>query len=152
SSTISASTLVAQTTTNYDQFNQTSINGQTGVVATTGTTNHDYANFGSSAALRGLPTSVTRFGNISPSVTTYTDYNDLGKVTIATDGRGNSTKYTYGTDNAFLQQTTYPSTSGVPHSTTESHDINTGLLVSKTDDQNQTTTSFSYDELMRLTL
>ena len=56
SSTISASTLVAQTTTNYDQFNQTSINGQTGVVATTGTTNHDYANFGSSAALRGLPT------------------------------------------------------------------------------------------------
>jgi YD repeat-containing protein len=139
----------SQTTTSYDQFNQASINGQGGLLQTTGTTNHDYTNFGSSATLRGLPTSVSRYGGTStPSVITYADYNDLGMKTISTDGRGNSTSYTYGAQNAFLHSTSFPSTNGITHGITEDHDVNTGLLSSQTD-QNNNSTIYTYDALMR---
>jgi len=147
----SSSTLVSETTTNYDQFNQTSINGQSGLIGTSGTTNHDYSNFGSSYTLRGLPTSVTKYvGQSLPSITTYTDYNDLGNATVSTDGRGNSTTYQYGTENAFLSSITYPSTSGVAHVTNESYDLNTGLLNWKKD-WNLSKTSYSWDSRMRPT-
>jgi RHS repeat-associated protein len=147
--TMNSSTLVSQKTTSYDQFNQSAINGQGSLTATSGTTNHDYTNFNSSAILRGLPTSVTRYVSASsPSVTTYVNFNDLGNETVSTDGRGNSTKYTYGPQNAFLSTTTFPTVNGVSQIISENSDLNTGLLVWRKD-QNQRQTSYTYDSLMR---
>ena len=141
SATATPATLMSQTTTLYDQFNQASVNGQTELTPTSGTTNHDYANFSSSATLRGLPTSVSQYvGPSQSAITTYTDYNDLGLKVVTTDGRANSTTYAYGTENAFLSSTTLPSANGVSHILGEQHDLNTGLLVSQTDENNQQTT------------
>jgi RHS repeat-associated protein len=151
SATMNSSTLVSQTTTSYDQFNQSGVNGQSGLVATTGTTNHDYANFSTSATIRGLPTSVSRYvGSSSNTVNTYTDYNDLGTPTISTDGRNNSKTYAYGNQNAFLASTTLPTVNGITQEIAENHDLNTGLLLSTTDLNNKTTTNYTYNALMRI--
>ena len=142
-------TLVSQVTTSYDQFNQASVNGQGGLIQTTGTTNHDYTNFSSSATLRGLPTSVTSYVGASASpVVTYVNYNDLGMKTVDTDARGNSTSYTYDSQNAFIQSIHLPSTNGVEHVVTEGHDVNTGLLAWEKD-QNNNQTSYTFDPRMR---
>jgi RHS repeat-associated protein len=147
--TESSSTLVAQTTTAYDVFNQTSINGQGALVSAAGTTNHDYTNFGTAATLWGLPTSVTKaVGSGSAAITTYTDYNDLGSPTIATDGNRNSTRYSYGAENAFLSSVTQPTTNGIKHIDSYDYDTNTGLLMSHTD-QNNILTKYTYDALRR---
>lgn len=150
--TASSATLVAQTTTAYDAFNQTSINGQGALVSAAGTTNHDYTNFGTAATLRGLPTSVTKaVGSGSAAITTYTDYNDLGSPTIATDGNRNSTTYSYGAENAFLSSVTQPTTNGIKHIDSYDYDTNTGLQMSHTD-QNNILTKYMYDSLRRPTL
>jgi RHS repeat-associated protein len=150
--TAGSATLVAQTTTAYDAFNQTSINGQGALVSAAGTTNHDYTNFGTAATLRGLPTSVTKaVGSGSAAIITYTDYNDLGSPTIATDGNRNSTTYSYGAENAFLSSVTQPTTNGIKHIDLYDYDTNTGLLMSHTD-QNNILTKYKYDALRRPTL
>jgi RHS repeat-associated protein len=143
----SASALVAQTTAGYDGFSQSA---QSGLVSTSGTTTqHDYTNYGSSFTLRGLPTSIAKYTSASTAaVTTYTDYNDLGKPTVTTDALGNSTKYAYGTQNAFLASTTLPTTTGVAHVLNYDHDTNTGLLIWQKD-QNLNQTSYTYDDRMR---
>ncbi len=147
--TASAATLVSQATTSYDNFNQTTVNGQGSLASAVGTTNHDYTKFGTSATLRGLPTSSSLYtGAGLTAIVTYTDYNDLGMKTITTDGRGNSTTYAYGAQNAFLTSTTLPTISGVSHVLGESHDVNTGLLLSQTD-ENKNATSYTFDALMR---
>jgi RHS repeat-associated protein len=144
----SASSLVAQTTTGYDGFSQSA---QSGLVSTSGTTTqHDYTNYGSSFTLRGLPTSVAKYTSASTgAVTTYTDYNDLGKPTVSTDALGYSTKYTYGSQNAYLASTTLPTTSGVAHVISYNYYLSTGLLQSQTD-QNGNQTSYTYEPLMRV--
>jgi YD repeat-containing protein len=165
SATMNSSTLMAQATTTYDQFNQTSVNGQSGLTSTTGTTQHDYTNFSTSSIVRGLSTSVTKYAGPSlPSVTTYMNYNDLGNPTVATDGRNNSTSFTYGGQNAFLTSVTMPSTSTngtpVPHAVPQYQDVNTGLLMWK-GTQNSTpavggsspstdATTYTYDSRMRV--
>jgi YD repeat-containing protein len=150
SATVGSSSLIAQTNTFYDGFSQSA---QNGLLSTSGTSNHDYTNFGSSTTLRGLPTSVSRYVAANqPNVVTYTNYNDLGNPTVTTDGKGYSSQIQYGAENAFLQLTTFPTTSnGVTHSTSEQHDLNTGLLSSRTD-ENGKTTHYSYDGLFRPTL
>jgi len=146
SATVSSTTLVSQTTTGYDNFTQTA---QSGLQATTGTTQHDYTNFSASYTLRGLPTSVTKYtGPSSAAITTYTNYDDLGKPTVATDALGNATRYTYGAQNAFLASTTLPQTGSVTHVLNVSHDVNTGLLIWQ-QDQNLNQSNFTYDALMR---
>jgi len=148
--TASSSTLAAQTTTQYDVFSQSA---QSGLKSTTGTTQHDYTNYSTATTLRGLPTSVTKYtGPPASAITTYTNYNDLGKPTVTTDGRGYSTTYAYGTtgQNAFLISTTMPPTNSVAHIIPESHDVNTGLLLSKSDQNGNQTTYDAYDSLMRL--
>ncbi len=147
--TASSATLVAQTTIAYDQFNQSGTNGQGALVSAAGTTNHDYTNFGTSATLRGLPTSMTKAtGASSTPITTYADYNDLGSITVATDGNGNSTTYLYGAENEFLSVVTQPTTNGTKHADLYGYDTNTGLLMSHTD-QNSIVTKYTYDTLMR---
>jgi RHS repeat-associated protein len=147
--TASSGTLVAQTTTAYDQFNQSSINGQGALVSAAGTTNHDYTNFGTAATLRGLPTSVTKAtGASSTAITTYIDYNDLGSATVATDGNRNSTTYSYGAENEFPSAVAQPATNGVNHTDSYDYDTKTGLLMSHTD-QNKIVTKYTYDSLMR---
>jgi YD repeat-containing protein len=148
STTMNSSTLVAQANTTYDGFNQTSINAQSALKSTTGTTQHDNTAYSNSNTLRGLPTSVTRSGPSTTSVTTYTDYNDLGKPTISTNGRGYSTSYTYGAQNAFVHVTTLPPIAGASQTVTTNIDVNTGLLTSS-QDQNSNTTTYTYDSLMR---
>jgi YD repeat-containing protein len=144
--TPSSSSLVAQSTTAYDAFNQSS---QSSLVATTGTTQHDYTNYSTSNTLRGLPTSVTKYtGPSTPTITSYVDYNDVGKPTVAADARGYSTTFTYGTQNAFVATTTMPATSGVNHTVTTNYDSNTGLLNYQID-QNSKQTSYTYDDRMR---
>ncbi len=140
-----ASALVAQTTTAYDQF---------GLASTSGTTQHDYTNFNASYMLRGLPTSVTKYtGASSAPITTSAYYNDLGNRVTTIDGRGYSTKYAYGAQNAFLATTTMPPTSnGVAHVITTNYDVNTGLLNWQEDYNGSVTgnmTSYTYDPLMR---
>lgn len=147
--TPSSSSLVAQATTAYDSFNN---GGQTSLRSTTSspTSQHDYTNYGTSMTLRGLPTSVTKYtGPSSAAITSYVNYNDVGQKTVSTDGRGNSTKYTYGTQNAFLATTTLPLTAnGVPHVITTNYDWRTGLLVSQ-QDFNGNPTGYTYEPLMR---
>jgi RHS repeat-associated protein len=149
----SSSCLVAQTTTAYDQFNQSSVDGQGSLNPTTGTTQHDYTNYSTSQTVRGLATSISRYvGSSSGSVTTYTNYNDLGNPTVTTDGfdtASRSTKYTYGGQNAFVSAITLPSTGDVSHVLHKTYDINTGLLMNEKD-QNSYVTSYTYDARMRL--
>ena len=166
SNTVSSSSLVAQTTTGYDSF---SYGGQSGLAPPGWTTNHD-SSYGASATLRGLPTSVTKYvGPSSASITTYANYNTLGQPTAQTDGRGYTTtnSYLYGASgiNGFsssllcpsldlLTISTMPSTTTygitVPHKVQQCHDVNTGLLVAKADQNNPVNaTTYTYDSLMR---
>jgi YD repeat-containing protein len=143
--TASSSTLVAQTTTGYDVFGQTAQNG----LASASNTQHD-ASYGIGYSTRGLPTSVTKYtGPSTAAIISYTNYNILGKPTITTDALGNSTTYAYGTQGAYLTSTTMPPTNGVAHVIAESHDVNTGLLLWKKDQNGNQTTYNSYDSLMR---
>ncbi|MGO9317041.1 MAG: RHS repeat-associated core domain-containing protein [Terracidiphilus sp.] len=154
--------LAAQTTTNYDGFSQSA---QSGLAAPGWSTNHD-AGYSSAYTLRGLPTSVTKCSGpssspCSTSITTYTDYNILGQPTVSTDGLGYSTTVAYSTtspppntdsDSAFFITTTMPSTTSngwaVPHVTTQYQDVNTGLMIAKSD-QNKNLTEQTYDDRMR---
>jgi hypothetical protein len=151
SAMVSSSTLAAQTTTAYDAFTS---GGQSALKSTSGTTQHDYTKYSSANTLRGLPTSVTKYtGASSASITTYANYNDLGKPTVTTDGLGYSTKYTYGAQNAFLATTTMPATAnGVAHVLTDDYDVNTGLLLWQKDYNGSVTgkqTTYTYDSCMR---
>ena len=148
--TPSSVALVAQTTTTYDQFNQSSINGQGRLVSSAGVnTQHDTSYSTAVPPFRGLPTSTTRYTvPNTPSITTYVNYNDLGKETVATDARLNSTTFTYGAQGAFVATTTPPAVNGVSHMAATNYDPNTGLLISQTDANHQTT-SYTYDFRMR---
>ncbi|MGA2350370.1 MAG: RHS repeat-associated core domain-containing protein [Terracidiphilus sp.] len=154
-----ANSLVTQTTISYDGFSQSA---QGGLAAAGWTTNHD-STFNSGQTLRGLPTSVTKCSGPSSvpcnsSITTYTDYNVLGQPTVSTDGRGYSSTntYSYATGNpantdtgtAFLITTTMPSTTGASHVMTQYQDVNTGLMIAKSDQNNNLTTQ-TFDPLMR---
>lgn len=142
-----SSSLVSSTTIAYDNYSGTN----TAIASTAGTTQHDYAGYSSSITLRGLPTGVTQYtGSKTPSITTYIDYNDLGNKTASIDGRGNTTSYSYGAQNAFVSSTVLPPTPGFQHIIGTTYDVNTGLLLQSTD-QNGTTnlTNYTYDSRMR---
>jgi len=160
-----SSTLVAQTTTNYDQFNQTSQNGQSGLTTASGTTQHDYTNYGVGQTLRGLPTSVSKYTSPgSSAIVTYVNYNVLGKETVATDARGSSTRFTYGAQNAFITAVQLPDTTTtgttIHHVIPQFQDPNTGLMIWKgTQNSSPSTgqlspssdaTQYTYDNRMRV--
>jgi RHS repeat-associated protein len=107
----------AQTTYTYDGFPLTQ---------TSGAPNHDYTNFGyTSTKPRGNLTQVSRWLNTSSTwLNTNNTYNDLGDLLSTTDPRNNTTNFSYAdnfTDGvnrnaqAFVTQTTYPTTNGIAH-------------------------------------
>jgi RHS repeat-associated protein len=87
----------------------------------------------------------------------YTAYNSDGTVNFSIDHCGASntdtihrTSYTYGSTSPSPTQIQYPTTGGVSHVEHFTYDSNTGLTLTHTD-QNSQTTSFSYDNMRRET-
>jgi len=108
----------------------------------------------------GLLTTTNRYINSSTPLTSYTNYNSLnskGMPTDIFDAKGNHTCYTYDSSvaYAYLSEIQHPNpASGSTCSTVlfdnYSYDMNTGLLLSHTDPNSQTT-SYTYDNMRRLT-
>jgi RHS repeat-associated protein len=103
------------------------------------------------SAPRGNPTTITNLltGGTNPSTTLA--YDDTGNVISSTDPGGHITGLSYSTTfaSAYLTQVTLPST-GVSHTASANYDINTGLKISDTDQNNQIS-SYTYDSMLRLT-
>ena len=156
--TPSSSALVAQTITNYDSF---SSGGQSGLSTNAWSTNHDSA-FGTSQTLPWTSDKCDEESQLnSTSITTSTNYNILGQPTVTTDGNSHQTTYGYGTaatgygltTDCLTATTTLPSTttngSSIQHIIGKCLDPHTGLLM-WTSDQNKNATSYTYENLMRL--
>ncbi|HSY91514.1 MAG TPA: RHS repeat-associated core domain-containing protein [Candidatus Binatus sp.] len=123
-------------------------------------------NNGSPQGVYGHQTSISRWLNTSSNiipcnsttagsnVTTCNTFNTQGMVTQTNDPNGNLTKYTYDSTGAFLSQIQYPDTvyngTATHHIVNESFDANTGLELSSTDENSQTTSN-QYDVMRRLT-
>jgi RHS repeat-associated protein len=88
--------------------------------------------------------------------TSYSNVYDTGEVYQSTDPLGNTTTFTYDPAfvGAYVTKTQLPDTAGngaaIHHITSGNYDFNTGLLTSLTD-QNNNTTSYSYDNIGRIT-
>jgi RHS repeat-associated protein len=131
----------AYTTYGYDQSSPIS----SGV-----TMQHDGAP--PTGSTRGNQTSVLRWlntigGNLTSSKTFY----DTGMVHTSVDPLLNTTTYTYssGFYGAYPTETQLPVTNSVQHNTFANYDFNTGLTVSTTD-QNGNTTGYTYDSMSRI--
>ncbi len=115
------------------------------------TTHHGAAPFN----VRGHLTSQTLWLNTGPSLVSYTNWFDTGEIYQSIDPRVYATTFSYDPAfaGAYVTQTQAPDTvSGVTthHITQAWYDFNTGLKVSATDQNNQTTT-YSYDNMWRVT-
>jgi RHS repeat-associated protein len=104
---------------------------------------------------RGNQTSVQRWLNTTGgTLNTTTSYYDTGMPYQVTDPNGNVTTYSYSSTyaGAYLTQTNLPDTGSpaVHHVTSGTYDSNTGLLTGFTD-QNNLSSSYSYDPLSRMT-
>jgi YD repeat-containing protein len=166
------SALASLTNITYDNFIQTA---QSALTSPGWTTNHDNTNYGTKTTLRGLPTKVQKCSgpvsgtpstSCASTITTYTNYNTLGQPTLSIDGNSNSTYIAYtnvqwplppantNSGSAFLITTTAPTTTDNPsgiavsHVTKQYQDVNTGLVIAKSD-QNGNLTTQTYDCLMR---
>jgi RHS repeat-associated protein len=123
-------TVIAQTQFGYDEST---------VMGTNGTApGHDYTNYSSTFTYRGNMTSLRQWRNTDGAwVTTTNVYDDLGNLRSVTDPRGNTTSYSYA-DNfsdginrnaqAYVTQTTLPTTNGVSHIERKQYYWPTGAL------------------------
>jgi len=107
-------------------------------------------NNGSPQGAFGNQTSVTRWLNTGTSPKTQVVYNSQGMPKTTIDANLNSTQVTYDSTGLFPIQVQYPTTNNITHIEKSSFDSNTGLLISHTDQNNQTT-SYQYDSMRRLT-
>jgi RHS repeat-associated protein len=101
----------------------------------------------------GLLTTINKYTNSSTYLTSHINYNSNGMPTDLYDANGNHTCNTYDSTGAYLYEVQHPNpASGSSCSSTLvdyfSYDSNTGLLVSHTDANSQTT-SFTYDTIRR---
>ncbi len=80
--------------------------------------------------------------------TTSYIYDSNGMRTSKTGPNGNTTSYTYISNDGYIAQTTYPQTGGVSHITSAEPDPSTGDPVTTTD-QNGQTTKYGYDSIGR---
>lgn len=104
------------------------------------------------AGSRGNQTSVHRWLNTNnTTLDTTSTYDDAGNALTLTDPLAHTTAFVYGDCNsAFVTSTTLPDT-GSPaahHTISASHDCNTGLQLSSTD-QNGSVTKYDYDAMFR---
>ncbi len=136
---------VAETSITYDSTALTSV---------TGMTHHDDTNYGTGQTTRGNPTLVQRWVSGSTYLKTTLYYDTTGQVTKVTDPNGNSGTLGYGTTTSCTTSfsNAYPTviTNALGQATNNCYDFNTGLVTSITD-PNSKTTSFSYDDMNRLT-
>ncbi|MGC1657881.1 MAG: RHS repeat-associated core domain-containing protein, partial [Candidatus Acidiferrales bacterium] len=131
----SSGATVAQTSITYDQGT---------LVPTSGTPQHG----GPVSASRGNPTSIALYVASGSSLSKTFTYFDTGNVDVATDVNGEQTTYVYGDcGNSF--QTNASITTPVSMSTSAVWNCNGGVPTSTTDQNNQTT-SYSYETMWRL--
>ena len=103
----------------------------------------------------GLLTTTNNYTSSSAYVTSHTNYNSNGMPTDTYDPTGIHTCYTYDSTGEYLSQIKFPTPSS-PSSCSStlvegfSFDSNTGVLISQTDANSQTT-SYSYDSMRRVT-
>lgn len=93
----------------------------------------------------GNATSIQRWNSDTSSMITSVSmtYDAYGNPLTIKDALNNQTSITYECSNSYPNQTTRPNT-GVAHIGSVSHDCNTGLVLSSKDENNNTTT-YSYD-------
>lgn len=128
-------TKFAQTTFGYDET-ALKASGATQLVSISGS--------------RGNLTSIHQWlKGATTTLNTVNTFDDAGNILTTTDPNGNETSFTYQCDDAFINQTTLPST-GVAHKASTAYDCNTGLL-SSFSDQNGNQTAFFYDDMHRPT-
>jgi len=102
---------------------------------------------------RGNPTYVQRWISGSTWANTTITYDTTGQVFSSLDPKNNPTSFSYGQQNCSSSyQNAYPTqiTNALNQYTYICYDINTGLVTSLKDPNDQTTT-FSYDSMLRLT-
>ena len=121
---------------------------------------YDESGYGS--GYRGLPTTVKSWTDISGnvSVQTHSKYDGYGNVTESTDAKGNVTTVEYSSTYSYAYPTKVttpvPDSSGTNGSstafeTTTTYDSTTGLVLTTTDANGQTTTMEYDDDLLRPT-
>jgi RHS repeat-associated protein len=103
----------------------------------------------------GNQSTVTRWLSGGTSPATHNIYNGNGMPTDEYDANGNHTCYTYDSTGAFLHEIQHPNPSSGSNCSTSlfelfSYDPDTGLMISHTD-MNGQTTSYQYDSLRRTT-
>jgi len=106
---------------------------------------------------RGNITSVSQWVSGTTYITTTNAYNDLGDLLTSTDAGNHQTSFDY-TDNysdgtnhstlALPTKVTYPQTGTIAHIVKMQYNWPTGL-VSRSVDQNNQTTTYAYDSLLR---
>ncbi len=142
-------TIKSRTDISYDD------SGYINTSCPTGVSQHDDTGFGCSFVYRGLPTSITTYSNAStPSggVTSHMYYDVFGN-SIKLDIGGTQQKlwtYSSATTYAYPDSVTSGPSSGSQLTTSATYNSYTGLVATTTDENNKTT-SFSYDSMNRLT-
>jgi len=130
------------------------VNVADGYAGESGTTEYKYdePNYSPSDELGNLTTkSETYYYNMGHGSTTHTSYSDSapGMPVAKIDANGHTTTITYDSYGLFPLSVQRPTTNGVSHTDSYTHDWNTSELLSHTDENNQTT-SYSYDLMGRV--
>lgn len=151
---------IAQTSFTYDKYDDANPLVSTGECQTTSASQsspaapqHDYLNYCTSNTVRGNLTEVTKWLNTAgTSITTATNsYDDTGNLLTTKDALLNPTTMEYASSFGRAYPTTI--TNALNQVTTKNYDFNTGLLISETDPNGQTTglqTKYTYDNMGRL--
>jgi RHS repeat-associated protein len=144
----SAGTIKSRTDIAYDEANY--INA----TCVTGATQHDDTNYGCTFTTRGLPTTVTVYTDpVTPAggISKHTYYDSLGNAVQADVNCCQQEQWIYSaTTNYAFPDSVVRGPAGNQLTTTAMYNGYTGLVASTTDENNQTT-SYSYDALKRLT-
>ena len=168
-----AGPLLRKTITNYASFTSHLVDLPSSVIVRDGSGNRaaetDYSSYDTAGNLITKTANCFTITNGQPcpqgnSTTTY-HYDGYGQMINTTDPNNNpQTQYSYADNyqncggsappqspsDAYLTQITYPSTNGVNHTVTFCYDYASGLLLSKTDENQQTTRYGFNDPLDRL--
>jgi YD repeat-containing protein len=155
----SAPTQIAQTTYTYDNYSSNALVSTDACQSTSASQpspaapQHDYQAYCTSNTVRGNLTQVSKWLNTTGgSITVATNtYDDTGNIVTSKDALSNPTNISYSASFGLAYPTNI--TNALNQVTTKNYDFNTGLLVSETDPNGQTTglkTTYTYDNMGRL--